>query len=238
MSKTNNPKLTRAQITEALDTVPLSHILGKSVSRELTAKQRAFALEVAKGSTGAGAYRKAYNTKASPKLQGSEASKLKAKPSIAREVEAYTLAIEAAKHRTPAGLRELVIQSLVQVLIDPESNAGQVTQAAKVLGTVTEVAAFTQRSEVKTITSSEDARAAIMQQLRTFTNSQAVDVEVVDVDADSLMAELEAADSDPDATHPPATLADTSEESPAHIHTIPHERTPPPLDGEPPGSNA
>ena len=238
MSKTNTNKLTRAQVSEALDTVPVSHILGKTVSRELTAKQKNFALEVARGSTGAAAYRKAYNTKGSPKLQGSEASKLKAKPSIAREVEAYTLAIEAAKHRTPAGLRELVIQSLVQVLIDPESNAGQVTQAAKVLGNVTEVAAFTQRSEVKTITSSEDARAAIMQQLRTFTNSQAVDVEAVEVDADSLLAELAAADSDPDETHPPATLADTSEESPAHIHTIPHERTPPPLDGEPPGSNA
>ena len=238
MSKTNTNKLSRAQVSEALDTVPIAHILGKTVSRELTAKQRAFALEVAKGATGASAYRKAYNSKGKTLTQANEASRLNARPDIAAEVEAYTLAIESAKHRTPEGLRHLVIQSLVQVLIDPDSNAAQITQAAKVLGTVTEVAAFTQRSEVKTITSSEDARAAIMAQLRTFTNSQAVDVEAVDVDADSLLAELAAADSDPDETHPPATHADTSEESPAYIHTIPHERTPPPSDGEPPGSTA
>jgi hypothetical protein len=127
MSKTNTNKLTRAQITEALDTVPVSHILGKTVSRELTAKQKAFALEVARGSTGAAAYRKAYNTKANPKTQGDHASRLKGDNRIKAEIEAYGLAIEAAKHRTPEGLRELVIQSLVQVLIDPDSNAGQVT---------------------------------------------------------------------------------------------------------------
>jgi hypothetical protein len=207
-------------VAEALDSVPVSHILGKGVSRELTAKQRAFAMEVAKGSSGAAAYRKAYNTKGSAKLQGSEASKLKARPSIAQEIEAYSLAIEAAKHRNPAALRELVIQSLVQVIIDPESKPGQITAAAKVLGTVTEVAAFTQRSEVKTITSSEDARAAIMAQLRELTNAQAVDVEAIDAGADSLLAEL----SGPDATHPPPTPQMEEEESLGSIHTIPPER--------------
>jgi hypothetical protein len=223
MKTTNKPsKLTRAQITEGLDTVPVSHILGKGVSRELTGKQKAFALEVAKGSTGAAAYRKAYNSKGSPKLQGSEASKLKARPSIAQEIEAYSLAIEAAKHRNPAALRELVIQSLVQVIIDPESKPGQITAAAKVLGTVTEVAAFTQRSEVKTITSSEDARAAIMAQLRELSNAGAVDVEAIDAGADSLLAELSA----PDATHPPPTPQIEEEESPDSVHTIPHERNP------------
>lgn len=210
-------------MAEALDTVPVSHILGKGVSRELTGKQKAFALEVARGSTGAGAYRKAYNAKGKPKTVGDHASRLKGDARIQAEIEAYQLAIEAAKHRNPAALRELVIQSLVQVIIDPESKPGQITAAAKVLGTVTEVAAFTQRSEVKTITSSEDARAAIMQQLRELSNAGAVDVEAIDADADSLMAELESA---PDETHPPPTPQTVEEESPANTHTIPLEQSP------------
>jgi hypothetical protein len=222
MSKTPTPsKLSRAQLRDALDTVPVSHILGKGVSRELTAKQKAFALEVAKGSTGAAAYRKAYNTMGSPKLQGSEASKLKARPSIAQEIEAYQLAIEAAKHRNPAALRELVIQSLVQVIIDPESKPGQITAAAKVLGTVTEVAAFTERKEVRTITSSEDARSAIMAQLRELSNASADDAHIIDAQADDLMKELAG-----DAPHPPPTPQMEEEESHGSIHTISPEQSP------------
>jgi hypothetical protein len=217
-------KLTRAQITEGLDTVPVSHILGKSASRELTAKQKTFAMEVAKGSTGAAAYRKAYNTKSSPKIQGDAAFKLKAKPDIAQEIQAYQLAIEGAKHRNPAALRELVIQSLVKVIIDPESKPGQITAAAKVLGTVTEVAAFTERKEVRTITSSEDARAAIMLQLRELSNAGATDAHIIDAQADDLMRELAGSE-----THPPATPPNLDVTHPATIHTIPLEQshTPP-----------
>jgi phage terminase small subunit len=225
-------KLTKAQIRESLDSVPVSHILGKSVTRELTPKQRAFALEVAKGSTGAAAYRKAYSTKGSPKLQGSEASKLKAKPSIAQEIEAYQLAIEGAKHRNPAALRELVIQSLVKVIIDPESKPGQITAAAKVLGTVTEVAAFTTRSETKTIVSSEDARAAIMAQLRELSNASAEDAHIIDAQADDLMRELAGSE-----THPPATPQTDDAESLTSMHTIPHEQSPIPHE-QPPNSAA
>jgi hypothetical protein len=218
-------KLSRAQITESLDSVPVSHILGKSAARELTAKQKAFALEVAKGSTGAAAYRKAYNTRANPKIQGSEASKLRARPSIAQEIEAYQLAIEGAKHRNPAALRELVIQSLVKVIIDPESKPGQITAAAKVLGTVTEVAAFTERKEVRTITSSEDARLSIMAQLKELSKASATDAHIIDTQADELMRELEGNSADDD-THPGAGDQAMDEESRANTHTIPHEQSP------------
>lgn len=117
-----------------------------------------------------------------------------------------------------------MIQSLVQVIIDPESKPGQITAAAKVLGTVTEVAAFTQRSEVKTITSSEDARAAIMAQLKQLSNADAIDVDAIDADADSLLAEL--ANSAPDATHPLPTPQTVDEESRTNAHTISQERSP------------
>jgi len=187
----------------------------------LTAKQKAFALEVAKGSTGAAAYRKAYNSKALPKTQGNQAHKLKARPDIHAEIEAYQLALEGAKHRNPAALRELVIQSLVKVIIDPEAKPGQITAAAKVLGTVTEVAAFTERKEVRTITSSEDARAAIMAQLKQLSNSSAEDAHIIDEQADALMRELAG-----DATHPPPTPLADDAESLTSMHTIPPEQPP------------
>jgi hypothetical protein len=222
MSKTPNPsKLTKAQIREGLDSVPVSHILGRGAARELTAKQKAFALEVAKGSTGAAAYRKAYNTKALPKTQGNQAHKLRARPDISAEIEAYELALEGAKHRNPAALRELVIQSLVKVIIDPEAKPGQITAAAKVLGTVTEVAAFTERKEVRTITSSEDARAAIMAQLKQLSNASAEDAHVIDAQADDLMRELAG-----DVTHPTPTTPNEEKESQTYTHTIPPERLP------------
>ena len=242
MSKTPTPvKLTKAQIREGLDTVPVSHILGKGAARELTAKQKAFALEVAKGSTGAAAYRKAYNTSAKPKTQGNQAHKLKARPDISAEIEAYQLALEGAKHRNPAALRELVIQSLVKVIIDPYAKPGQITAAAKVLGTVTEVAAFTERKEVRTITSSEDARAAIMAQLRDLSKASAEDAHIIDAQADDLMRELAGAE-----THPHPAPQTDEQESRSALHTIPLEQppsenhpedTPPPSTEETPPSS-
>ena len=136
-------KLTRKQVKEALQTVPIDQIL--SVPGELTHKQREFARLVAMGKTGAEAYRVAYNAKGKPKTVGNHASDLKKHEGIAREIEAYRLANEAAKYRTPQQLRDLVIHSLVQVVIDPDAKHAQRVQAAKVLGTVTEVAAFIER---------------------------------------------------------------------------------------------
>ncbi len=191
--------------------MPIDHLLGKTVSRELTAKQKRFALEVAKGSTGAGAYRKSYETQGKAITQGNEAARLKANPAIAAEIEAYKLAIEAEKYRSPAALRALVIQSLVQVVIDPDAKQATKVQAARVLGTVTEVSAFTERREVRTITSSEDVRAKLMGELRRLTSASAVDAHVIDADADSLLAELAPApepepdDSSQDDPHPSPT---------------------------------
>jgi hypothetical protein len=215
-------KLTRAQITQALDSVPVSHLLGKSASRELTGKQKAFALEVAKGSSGAAAYRKAYNTKASPKIQGDAAHKLKSRPDINQEIEAYKAAIDAETYRTPAGLRSLIIQSLVQTIIDPDTPPAVRVQAAKVAGQITEVGLYTERKEVRTITSSEDARTAIMAQLKQLTAADVQDVTAIDRDADSLLAELKSAG---DVTHPSPTPQADDAESLAYIHTIPHEQT-------------
>ena len=196
-------KLSRKALEEGIKTVPISHILGADVSRQLTAKQRKFAHEVAKGSTKADAYRSAYQV-TSARTMNNEPYRLADDPRVAREIEAYTLALESAKLRSPAALRELVIQSLVKVIVDPDSKPGQITAAAKVLGTVTEVAAFTERKEVRTITSSDDARARVMQELRGLLTSGASDATVIE--ADSLLAELDGSSletTEPEAQTPP-----------------------------------
>ena len=107
---------------------------------------------------------------------------------IQKEIDAYALALEAAKHRTPAALRELVIQGLVQVALNPNAKDAVKVQALKTIGTITEVAAFTERKEVRTISSSEDARAKVMQELRALVSNGAEDATVIE--ADSLLREL------------------------------------------------
>jgi hypothetical protein len=235
-------KLTRAQLRESLDSVPVSHLLGKSASRELTGKQKAFALEVAKGSSGAEAYRKAYNTKAKPKTQGNQAHKLKARPDISAEIEAYELALKGEEYRTPAALRALVVQTLAGVLVDPDAKQAVKVQAAKAIGAMTSVSLFTHRTETKIIKSSDDARAELMAQIRELSNSSATDATIIDRDADSLLAELTTSkpdgpsdakpgEADPHRTPTPQT---DSKESLGSIHTIPHEQSAIPHDPENP----
>jgi hypothetical protein len=225
--KTPKP-IGRKALREALDTVPIDSLFSPAVSKELTGKQKAFCKELAKGNTKAGAYRKAYNVTSKATMH-TEPYKLASNPAIANEVEAMKAAIAAQEYQTPAALRSLVIHSLVKVITDPESKPGQITAAAKVLGTVTEVAAFTARSEQRIIRSSDDARAELMAQIRELSNAEAVDVTAIDQDADSLLAELavgagDVADSGVSETHRTPTPQTGEAESLANIHTIPHEQ--------------
>jgi hypothetical protein len=148
---------------------------------------------------------------------------LKRHSGIAREIEAIQLAETARAYHTPEHLRSLVIHSLVKVITDPESKAGQITAAAKVLGTVTEVSAFTERKVVEHITSSTDARAQLLDKLRTLVHGTAIDVTVKD--ADSLLAELDPPPlaSDQAAEGDPLPPDLPSRSPPSHVHSIPLE---------------
>jgi hypothetical protein len=223
----NSMGLTRKQIREGLTQVPIDQVLG--VAGELTTKQKRFAAELASGSTKAGAYRKVYSPTAKPKTAGDAGYKLSTDSRIVREIEAYKMANEAAKYRSAQQLRDLVITSLVQVVIDPEAKHAVRVQAAKVLGTVTEVAAFTERKEITTIKTSIDARAQLMQQLRDMVKASATDA--VEVDALSLMQEL-APIAPSDDPHPGGTPHIDGEHGLDGIHTIPHEGSSFPSDPE------
>ena len=191
----------------------MAEILGKTVSKGLTHKQRTFAREVAKGQTKANAYRTAYKQDASKRTLACKPYELMRDERIQREIQAYELAIESAKCRSPIALRELVIQSLVQTLIDPEVKQSVRVAAAKVLGTVTEVSAFTDRKEITHVTTSDNARTQIMDMLSDMLKANAIDV-----DPTSLIQEL-------GGTHPSPTPLDAESESRPHVHTIPHEQS-------------
>lgn len=207
----------------------MTEILGRDISRELTAKQKRFAHEVAKGKTKADAYRTAYKPTATKRTLAAKPYELARDERIQREIEAYQRAIEAAKYRTPAALRELVIQSLVEVVINPEAKESVRVAAAKVLGTVTEVAAFTERKEVRTVSSSEDAKAQVMQQIRELMKAQAADATVIEADANSLLDELAAGATSEETgaaePHPSPTPQAMQQESHPLMHTIPPEQS-------------
>jgi hypothetical protein len=204
-------KLSRKQARETLETIPNEILFGKSVSKELTHKQRTFARRVAEGATKAQAYRDAYKANATKRTLSAQPYALMRDERITREIQAYELAIESAKYRSPIALRELVIQSLVQTLIDPETKQAQKVAAAKVLGTVAEVSAFVDRKEITHVSSSEHARDQIMSALSDMLKANAIDV-----DPTSLIQEL-------GGTHPSPTPLDAESESRPHVHTIPHE---------------
>ena len=216
-------KISRKAIKESMDQIPLEHLFSPSVSRELTHKQKAFSREVAKGATKADAYRRSYKANAAPSTLAVKPYELMRDDRIKAEIEAYRLALQAQEYSSPAALRALVIQSLVQVVIDPDAKHATKVAAAKVLGTVTEVAAFTERKQVTTITHSADAKAQVLDQLRALMRSQAVDA--VEVDADSLLAEL-TGNSSPADPHPPATPLEPSAESLHYLHTTPLKVSP------------
>ena len=186
------PRLTREQIKAGLETVPLDTILlGSNTESRLTPKQREFARNLALGNSKAQAYREAYKSKGNSKTQAANGYKLSQSTDIQQIAKAYEVAIDAAKQRTPAQLRELVIHQLTAHAIDQDVPPAQRIQALKLLGTVSEVAAFTERKEVTNVRKSEDVRSALLEKLRTISGS-AVDAVLIDKtqDADSLLAEI------------------------------------------------
>jgi hypothetical protein len=170
-------KLTRAQITQGLEQFPVEVLLssGKGKQAQLTTKQREFAHGLALGKTKAQAYRDSRPGKPAPSTIVTAPYKLATNARIQLEVEAYKLAIEAEKHRTPAQLKSLLVQQLVQHSLDQDFPPAQRVQCLKLLGTLFEVGAFVERKEVTTVNRSGDIRARILETLKDVTDVAALD---------------------------------------------------------------
>lgn len=183
-------KITKRDIREALDNIPMETILlPKATEKKFTPKQRAFAKKVALGKTQAQAYREAYNTKAVPSVVASDSSKLANRPDIALLISAYEDAIEASKYRTPAQLRELVIHQLTLTAVSNEVSVRDRLSALKMLGTVSEVGAFTERKESLVIHESSKVKQQLLDQLKTIVGGEIKEVSQLD-EGEQLLAQL------------------------------------------------
>jgi len=168
-------KLTRAQIREGLDTIPIETLLtsGEGKRPKITSKQRAFAHAIALGESKAQAYRVSHKAKPSKRTLSSEPYRLARDPRIAREVEAYQLALEAEKHRTPIQLKALLVQQLVQHSLDEDFPPAQRMKALQMIGNLFEVGAFLERKESTIIHKSSDIRTRLLERLGKVTDVKA-----------------------------------------------------------------
>ena len=233
MARQTTQKLTRAQIRQGLDTIPVETLLSSGAGKTpaLTTKQREFARAVAMGKTKAQAYRESYKANPAPSTILTEPYAVAANPIVAREITAYKLAIEAEKHRTPAQLKALLVQQLVQHSLDDEFPPASRVACLKLLGSLFEVGAFVERKETTIINRSDDIRSRLLARLQTVTVDTDVD------DALDLLAEIrKPADSQPQlaaaASAPTAPVG-------AHLglgdgasgsHTIPLKQSSPEID--------
>ena len=225
-------KLTRKQIQEGLDQVPIDAVLlgvGDRHGTTLTPKQREFARQVALGESKANAYRKAYGSKGAPKTVGNRGYELSRLGDVQVEIEAYRLAAEAEKQRTPAQLRALVIHQLTKHALDEACPPAQRIKALELLGKVSEVAAFTERKETTVTHQSTAIKQKLLDQLRNVVDITPNDD--ADESADSLLAELQAIPGAGEIfedglgqTHPPGTPLDEGDVQPNNTHNVPHNQ--------------
>jgi len=221
MAKQTTQKLTRAQIKQGLDTIPLESLLsaGRGKEPKLTAKQKAFAHAVALGKPKAQAYRETYKADPAPSTIVTEPYAVAKNPIVAREIAAYQLAIEAEKHRTPLQLKALLVQQLVAHSLDADFPPASRVQCLKLLGSLYDVGAFVERKEITTVSRSDDIRTRLLSRLQAVT----VDAEPVD-DALDLLAEIKSAKAAGDPTAPVPHESGAPRAGPP-THTIPHIRS-------------
>lgn len=174
--------------------------------KRLSPKDMEFARQIALGESKAEAYRRSRKTNPKPQSASRSGQTLAKVPAIQSQAEAFRLALEAEKLRTPAALRALVITKLTEKALDPEVKDAQQLKALELLGKVTEVAAFTERREVLKLSASVDIKERLVDYLREAAKASQLDANTID--ADSLMAELTALpapaqDAEPTADTPP-----------------------------------
>jgi hypothetical protein len=177
----------------------------------LTPKMKRFAEAVALGSTGADAYRQAYSPTAKPKTAGNAATVLKKHSGISLEIERIERANELAALHSATGLRSIVISTLAEIATNPEEKAATRVQAVRSIGQLVGVDAFRETKRVEHVKDSGELRAQILDQLKTMMLGSA---DAVDVDANSLLAEL----SEPEP-HGAGTPPNAEWDSDAHVHS-------------------
>jgi phage terminase small subunit len=131
----------------------------------LTHKQKAFAEEIAKGATKAGAYKKAYTSKGTSHTRSREGSKLLDNPQVSTHVDQIKLAIEAQKYLFPAHLRALAIQQLTEKALDPSIPPAIQVRCLELIGKMSDVALFQERKEIQQTATTSEAKSKLISSL-------------------------------------------------------------------------
>ena len=211
-------KITRKQVDQVLKENPIHEVLNVAKSA-LTPKQLKYCENVAKGDTKAGSYRKAYNTKASPRVQANKGYELSKRDDIQVMTEAIRKGLEWEKSYTLAQTRALVVERLTKEALDEDSSPSARINALKALGTVAGVDAFLHRTETTVIKDSSKIRDDLMAQLKAAMQANTIDL---DDEAAQLLAEIapqkkKAIPADPPIPDPTCG----QEESPQLLHSNP-----------------
>ena len=227
-------KLTRTQIREGLDTIPIETLLssGEGKKPKMTGKMKAFAHAVALGETKAEAYRQSYNPRPAKSTILTAPYKVASDARVQREVEAYRLALEAEKHRTPVQLKALLVQQLVQHSLDEDFPPAQRMKALALIGQLYEVGAFLERKESTIIHKSSDIRTRLLERL-----GKASDVTAKQDDGLTLLEEIRGDGSANASTGAPTAGAGAPAGGVhAHdlTHTVPNIQSSPKKEGVPP----
>jgi hypothetical protein len=199
-------KLTRAQIKAGLEQVPIESLLssGEGKTPKLTGKMKAFAHAVALGESKANAYRRSHKANPAPSTIKNAPYVLAADSRIQREIAAYKLAIEAEKHRTPAQLKALLVQQLVEHSLNDDFPPAQRMKALQLIGQLFEVGAFLERKESVIIHKSSDIRARLLDRLQARAPSAGPATDALELLQEIRGAGVaEAAPADPTAGAPP-----------------------------------
>ena len=220
-------KITRKAIKEGLSQIPMETILlGIGKETKLTHKQKEFARNIALGSTKTKAYRDAYKREGKAKTVGNDAYKLSKRPEIITEIEAYKVALEAEKHRTPAQLKSLLIQQLVKHSLDEDFPPAQRVKCLELMGKLYEVGAFEERKTTTIVHESAKVKERLLSQLKSVMEGDYIKEKKTE-EEDSLLAELKTPlelPGDLQPTTPPPAQTGPSAGQP-YTHSIPHSES-------------
>ena len=158
-------KLTRSEIKEGLNTVPIDTIVlgaNNPAGIKLTKKQKHFAEQVVATGNKSEAYRRAYNTKGKREVAGVAACKLSKQSNVATYITALEAAKQAEEYLLPARLRALTIHKLSQLALSDEIAPAQQLKALELIGKMTEVALFSERREIVHSLDSNTLKACLL----------------------------------------------------------------------------
>lgn len=131
-----------------MEETKLQVVAGQSVKHGLTAKQEAFAQQVAKGKTLSDAYRHSYDAEnMKDATVWNEASRLMDNPQVSARVKSIQDAVEAKTLHDQARLKRLVLERLHQEAMTADSDSARI-RALELLGK--SIAMFTDKVEQET----------------------------------------------------------------------------------------